>query len=254
MEIIPSKAPDAQPTIIMDERERGKIKEEMIKLPCSLQIKTLEMGDYILSERIAVERKRGDDFVSSIFDSRLFIQLEKLKQSFLKPIIILESPNRLFERKFINKNSITGAMIYMIYRMDIPLIPTKDEKETANFLLKLAKSEQKLGHWPDLSKIMTNQFKNAKITREDQIYFLQGLVDIGKSTAEKYINIFGTPYFALQALLQTDIIFTKNGNPKGISGLMASIKGSGPKMVSRNHRMLKMSYKMTKKSKEKTRQ
>lgn len=245
---------DFQPLIIMDERERGKIKEEMIKLPCSLQVKTLELGDYIISERIAVERKRGDDFVSSIFDSRLFIQLEKLKQNFSRPLIILESPNRLFERKFINKNSIAGAMIYMIYRMNIPIIPTRDEKETAELLLKMASEEQKLGHFPDLTKIMKTQFRNFKITREDQSYFLQGLVDIGKSNAEKYLNIFGTPYFALEAILQTDLILTKNGNPKGITGLMATIKGVGPKMVSRNHRMLKTSYKKIKKNKEKTRQ
>ena len=253
MEINSVKNHQKLPVIIMDERERGKIKDEMVKLSCTLQIATLELGDYIISDRIAVERKRGDDFVSSIFDNRLFLQLEKLKQSFIRPFIILESPNRLFDRKFINKNSIAGAMIYMIYRMGIPIIPTKDEKETAEFLLKLALNEQLLGNRPELTKILSKQFRNTIVSREDQVYFLQGLVDIGKATAEKYLNIFGTPYFVLQAILQTNIIYTKNGNPKGISGLMANIKGTGPKLVSRNHRMLKSTYKKAKNTKEKIR-
>ncbi len=244
---------ERQPLIIMDERERGSIREHMMKIPCDLQIETLDYGDYIISDRIAIERKRGDDFVSSIFDNRLFLQLEKLKQIYLRPLIILESPSRLFERKFINKNSIAGAMIYMIYRMGIPIIPTKDENETADLILKLASKEQHLGHIPDLAQIKSTQLKKATISREDQIYFLQGLVDIGKTSAEKYLNIFGTPYYTMQAILQTDVLYTKQGNPKGISGMMANIKGTGEKLINRNHRLLKTPHKAAKKKKEKTR-
>ncbi|MHA1521948.1 MAG: ERCC4 domain-containing protein, partial [Promethearchaeota archaeon] len=97
----------SQIKIVMDERERGQIREEFLKLDSDptlnldIDIETLEYGDYIISPRCAIERKRGDDFVSSIFDQRLFLQLQKLREAYLYPILILEDSKRMFSRKFI---------------------------------------------------------------------------------------------------------------------------------------------------------
>jgi Fanconi anemia group M protein len=54
-----------QPRIIMDERERGSIREAFEKLNCTLDIQTLPIADYIVSEQIGIERKRGNDLVAS---------------------------------------------------------------------------------------------------------------------------------------------------------------------------------------------
>jgi len=106
----------------MDERERGSIREALKQLPCELIITTLDTGDYILSSETVVERKRGDDLVASIFDHRFFLQLIKLKSIFPQPILMLEAPERMFERPFTNENAVYGALIYAAYKIGIPII------------------------------------------------------------------------------------------------------------------------------------
>ena len=118
------------PLIIMDERERGEIRSIFETIPCKLRIETLEMADYIISKDIAIERKRGDDLVASICDNRFFSQLEKLKNHYKKPLIILENPNKMFDRKGVYEASIYGAILYAIYKMKIALFPTRDANET----------------------------------------------------------------------------------------------------------------------------
>src|SRR4030043_95779 len=59
-----------------------------------IQLKT---GDYIVSERVAVERKAIPDFLQSIIDQRLFKQMEELACSYEKPVLILEgNPEAMF--------------------------------------------------------------------------------------------------------------------------------------------------------------
>jgi ERCC4-type nuclease len=52
------------PVVIIDERERGPIREYLKEIGHDTQIKTLDVGDFVLSEKVAVERKRGDDFAA----------------------------------------------------------------------------------------------------------------------------------------------------------------------------------------------
>ena len=64
----------------VDFRERNSlVPSELIKRGLSVEFKKLEVGDYIV-KGIAIEKKTADDFFSSLFDKRLFTQLENLKQ------------------------------------------------------------------------------------------------------------------------------------------------------------------------------
>ncbi|MHA1777750.1 MAG: hypothetical protein DRO88_00020 [Promethearchaeia archaeon] len=252
--------------IIMDERERGEIRQQMKSLPVDLKIHTLDVGDYILSPRTVVERKRGDDFVASIFDQRLFLQLEKLKISYPHPILILENPKRMFERKFINTKATFGALVYVSTRLGIPIIPTSGIEQTASILFEIARSEQEQLHEQKQQaqeQKQTQQYEQNQnedwihqtaatvgISRGDQTYFLQGLIDVGSQRAEQLLDMFQTPANILYAFDLTDIVRTKFGNPKGISGVLAEVSGIGPKIVDRNQNLLHFSYKQAKKEKK----
>ena len=131
------------PLVIMDERERGEIRSVFESIPCQLKIETLDIADYVISKEIAIERKRGDDLVASICDNRFFSQLEQLKKHYKKPLIILENPKKMFERKGVYEASIYGAIIYAIYKMKIALFPTRNAKETAETIWSFAKFVQK---------------------------------------------------------------------------------------------------------------
>ena len=61
------------PRIVIDDRERKSGIPELIKkIGINVEIKTLQVGDYIVSPETVVERKSIQDFMSSIFDGRLF--------------------------------------------------------------------------------------------------------------------------------------------------------------------------------------
>ena len=57
-----------------------------------ITLKNLEVGDYVVSDRVAVERKTAQDFVASIIDPErnLFRQIADLSRSYERPVLILE--------------------------------------------------------------------------------------------------------------------------------------------------------------------
>ena len=250
----PTKEASSNPLIIMDERERGEIRRAIEeKFEGRIQIETVEVGDFILSPRVGIERKRGDDLTGSIFDHRLFIQLAKLRATFAVPLLILESPKKMFSRSFWNENAIYGALIYVAYKMHIPIIPTMDAEDTAQVIYQLALNEQNHSPMWDTAEVLqkiASQSIKPQFLHEDQLYFLQGLVDVGEKKAKKYHGILGTPYHVIQSIMQTIIEKTKKGTPKAITGMMASFKGTGPKLIARNQRLLTTSYKTSKKNKD----
>ena len=77
--------------IIIDERERKSGIPKLLKdIGVNVEIKTLPIGDYIVSHETVVERKSINDLIASIFDGRLFDQCNRLKEHFQFPIILLE--------------------------------------------------------------------------------------------------------------------------------------------------------------------
>lgn len=241
------------PTIIMDERERGEIRNAISKLPIDLEIKILPFGDYLISDSHIIERKRGDDFISSIYDHRLFKQLKLIKTNYKYPLIILESPKRMFEKEFIKKEVIYGAITYIVYKLKIPIIPSSDCYQTAKILYQYAKIAQIKYQKPRISKNLDNSRIISSISREDQSYFIQGFVDTGIVKANKLLDVLKTPEFIIHAIESTEIEYTKKGNPKKIQGIMERITGIGVKYINRNIRLLTESYNQAKRTKVKTR-
>ena len=78
-------------TVIADNRETMNIDKLLESYGARVITRKLEVGDYILSDQVAVERKTMDDFLNSIKDGRLFGQLTELNRNFESPILILEN-------------------------------------------------------------------------------------------------------------------------------------------------------------------
>jgi hypothetical protein len=53
-----------------------------------LRAAQLPVGDYVISERVCVERKAGSDLAASIRDGRLFEQVERLLQTRPSPVLM----------------------------------------------------------------------------------------------------------------------------------------------------------------------
>jgi len=132
--------PKDKPVIITDSREsKGSVKNYLEGLGAVVKTLPLKVGDFICSERVCVERKTGDDFISSIVDGRLFQQAEELKNNFAKPIILVEGN---YYAGGMKESAIKSALASIILNYEIPVIMTKDEGETARTIFWLAKREQ----------------------------------------------------------------------------------------------------------------
>ncbi|MEW6069863.1 MAG: ERCC4 domain-containing protein, partial [Candidatus Thermoplasmatota archaeon] len=146
----------------------------------------LEIGDYIISDRIAVERKTSEDFVRSLIEGRLFSQLKALKNTYSRPILVLEGDPLLTGRK-ISESAIFGALASITTDFNIPVIQTKNEKETALLLSSILKREFEEGKVPCL-----RGSKPAMSLKEHQQFTIEGLPNISAVLAQRLLQRFGS--------------------------------------------------------------
>ena len=173
--------------IYADNREANSRILDILKNRCDLREKQLPVADYLLSKRVAVERKTCGDFISSIIDGRLFRQLNELKENFRMPLMILEGNPLAIERK-IHPNAIRGALASINLDYGIPVIKTENNLDTAEMLLAIAKREQ----LEKKKNISLRGAKKAKSTNHRQEFILAGLPQISTQTARKLLKHFGT--------------------------------------------------------------
>jgi Fanconi anemia group M protein len=128
--------------IICDSRERNTLViKELINKGIELGFERLDFGDYVCSDQVIVERKTVDDFIKSVFDKRLFSQSKILVESCTKPVIILEGDLNLYSSS-LHPHALAGAIASLITDFRIPIVYTKNQKETAELLYIFAKREQ----------------------------------------------------------------------------------------------------------------
>ena len=71
---------------------------------------------------------------------------------------------------------------------------------------------------------------------------MEGLLQVSEKKAKILLEHFKTPYEVLQAIIQTEIILTKSGKPKGFSGDLDVLKGFGYKFLSVNKELLEKPF------------
>ncbi|MCG3259158.1 MAG: DEAD/DEAH box helicase family protein [Candidatus Heimdallarchaeota archaeon] len=128
--------------VICDSRERNSVViKELMNKNVELGFERLDIGDYICSDQIVVERKTGDDFIKSILDKRLFVQTKVLVESCAKPVMILEGNFNLFSSS-LHPHALAGALTSLATDFRLPIIHTQNQKETAEILFAMARREQ----------------------------------------------------------------------------------------------------------------
>ena len=173
--------PNPKNPIIIDIREKQSlIAANLLEQRANIKFETLEIGDYLIGE-VIVERKTFSDFISSMIDKRLQDQLINLKKC-PKPVLILEGNS--YNSK-INSNAIKGMLISLATDFQIPIIPTKDERETSEFLILLAKRYEN-----SKSDYSTRHNKTPKTLEKNKQFILEGFPGIGPTTSKKLLKEF----------------------------------------------------------------
>jgi len=171
--------------IIVDKRERNlDILEGLSGSGIRLSFAQLPVGDYIISDRMCIERKTASDFESSIMNARLFDQIERLDHTYKKPILLLEGDDSEFTMK---PNVVLGAIISLYSDYNVQVIRTRDAGETVSTIARLAEREYEEKREP---KMLGS--KRAFTNSQWQILILSSIPGIGPKLAKSLISHFKT--------------------------------------------------------------
>jgi Fanconi anemia group M protein len=173
--------------IIVDNREsRSTVMRYLVNQEVIVEQQQLDVGDYIVSSRIGVERKNVDDYLQSLLDGKLFVQMRQLRDAYPRPILIVEGEGLLTKRN-ISQNAIFGSIASIINDYGIPLITTKTAHETADFLRILARREQEKGE----RAVAIRGEKTAMSLTEQQRFLVEGLPHVSSIIAKRLLSHFG---------------------------------------------------------------
>ncbi len=175
--------------IIIDIHEKDSlINSELIELGLETEFKPLKVADYLIGE-VAIERKTVSDFISSMASKRLTNQLEELQQYPNRLLIIegtdeqelyTDSENRIG----MHPNAIRGFLLSILLKHKVPIIFTKDYKDTAKFISVLSKRVEK--------ESSLNVSKKSFNKKERMQFILEGFPGIGPKNAKKLLEKFGS--------------------------------------------------------------
>ena len=174
--------------IIADHREvPSGVVRELTRMGAEVETKQLEVGDFLLSERVGIERKTVEDFLQSMIDKRLMTQVRQLTENFDRPVLILEGDN-LYDKRAIHPNAIKGSLASLAVDYHIPILPSKDEIETASLLYAIARREQQ-----GVSKEIPIRGEAMGLNLpEQQRFVIEGLPGVSAVLAKRLLEHFTT--------------------------------------------------------------
>lgn len=212
--------PDNKVVVIVDFREdSSSIKEIIEDMGALVKPLSLKVGDYLCSDRVCIERKTGEDFISSITDGRLSKQAEELKENFSKPIILIEGG---YTKGRVNENMIRAAIASIAIDYGIPIIMTKNREDTAKTIFWIANREQMIKK----KGIGIKGKKKPKHIKDLQEHVISSLPGVSVVLSKRILKEFKT-------------IKKFTGASEGE---IAKVKGIGKVLAKRLHKLLNEKY------------
>ncbi len=176
--------------IYVDVREKNSdLPKLLVKNGIYVTWEQLPVADYVISDRVAIERKTVKDLINSLKDGRLFDQAKRLKEAFEKPFFLIEGDWRAL--KFSKAGlGVPSAIASLEYDFQIGVLYAPTVEDAARVIAFLTKREQggnkrrvpvKVLGKPPLNKL-----------EEWQKFLVQCLPGIGPTLAERLLSRFGS--------------------------------------------------------------
>ena len=179
--------------IIVDYREDKNIVKELYKHQIDVEIKSLIAADFVMQVKdidghvkdLAIERKTLNDFLNSIIDKRILTQLIALKENFPLQLLIIEGEQNIYAIRDFHPNSIRGMLSSIAIDYQIPILYTKNYRDTAAYLALIAKRlEKPKKHISLLSK------RKPLTLKEQQEYIIESLPGVGPTLSKSLLKKF----------------------------------------------------------------
>ena len=175
--------------VYVDYREKGSgVIKNLIEHGCNVKLEKLSVGDYVLSNRCAIEYKTQEDFVDSMLDGRLLTQVKEMKNNFSRPIIMVEGNQDIYGIRNIHTNAIRGMIATITISYSVPILFTKDFRDSSAMIAMIAKREQKESG----KNFSLHGGSKPKTLAEQQEYVVSALPGIGATLAKPLLEEFGS--------------------------------------------------------------
>ncbi len=177
--------------IIVDSREPNNIIKALRQKKLDVKEEFIEVGDYLLDNGYAIERK-DKDLVQSIMSNRLYEQLNNLCQ-YEHPVLCITLDNLwktfYFSRGRYIHRSYLGTLITLTTRYPkLKVMFLQDEEEFISYIASLDKKIHEEGKSTRPAPQM-RKAKSIKMRKENSLTAIEG-VSVGK--AKKLLNHFGS--------------------------------------------------------------
>jgi DNA excision repair protein ERCC-4 len=175
--------------ITVDVRESASgIPELMRKRGLYVQLKTLDVGDYVTAQYV-IERKTVSDFLNSLYSGRLFNQAQRISQSYENYLLIVEGDVQEALADLKNPRVFWGTLVALSLNFDFKVFFTLDREQTADLLQIIVKKARAKVRFA--GPLIVRKPKMGS-TKDWQLSLLESLPAIGPKLAEKLLVSFGS--------------------------------------------------------------
>ena len=186
--------------VVVDQRELDSsiAKDLSRREGVETRLETLSVGDYVLSDRVVVERKTVSDFLDTLTggDERsMFEQVKDATRYYARPIVVVEGTDLYGERN-VHPNAIRGALASLAVDFGTSILRTTDEDETTDLLEVIATREQE----EEDRTVSVHGEKSSKTLAEQQEYVVASVAEVGPVTAQSLLAEFGS----VEAVMSAD--------------------------------------------------
>jgi ERCC4-type nuclease len=165
---------------------------------------------YVLSERVAIERRTASSFLRGIQDKTLFTSAIYLQENFDAPILILEGEVDHAYTTF-HPQAVRGALTAMVVSYGVTVLSAPDIEETAH-LIAMATRQEQVGI-PEISLVPKRKAINLADLQRRIVEMLPGC---GVAMARDLLQYFGSIRRIANAT----------------EGELSNVRGVGPKKAS----------------------
>lgn len=192
---------DDRATVICDSREtQSNITKQLDRMAdVQVELETLDVGDYVLSNNVAVERKEHEDLISTLTDDRsIFEQIKDLASSYADPVLVLEGGtiDELYGKAQVSEEALRGTLASISTDYGVSVICTSDEEETGKLLRTFARREQEESD----GEVSAHGEKSTQTDADEQQYIVSSVADVGPVIAKNLLEHFGS----VQAVFTAD--------------------------------------------------
>jgi len=177
--------------IVVDQRELDAniARDLSTRDGITTRLETLAVGDYVLSDRVVVERKSVADFLDTLVggDRSMFEQVKDAARHYSRPVVIVEGED-LYGARNVHPNAIRGALASLAVDFGASILRTTDEADTADLVEVIARREQEESD----RAVSVHGEKAAKTLAEQQEYVVGSIADVGPVTARSLLEHFGS--------------------------------------------------------------